>query len=161
MQLINTTEVVENGITYIVEEYDTGAVVKYPKPQSPPQPTAIVKVQFLDSAGNPISYTQIDTTTGEASVTVDVQLLDPADRTTLLPISGNYIVPYRSAIDGRQKGSVLVSVSNGQGQKQLTFSKFQTGVYKVVAKDILDALTMRLISQVEFDPPEVSIAITE
>ena len=130
-------------------------------PTAGPQPVSIVKVQFLDSNGNPASYVQLDSATQEATVTVDIQLLDPTDGTTLLPISGDYIVPYRSAIDGRQKGTILVSVSNGQGQKLMTFSKFQTGVYKVVASDILDASTMQPISQVVFDPPEVSIAITE
>lgn len=121
----------------------------------------IVKVQFIDPAtGNPINYAQIDATTGEATVAVSVTVTDSAGN-ILTTVSKTYIVPYRSAIDRRQKGSVIVDVANGQGQKNLTFSKFQTGVYKVVSQDILDASTMQSIKGVKFDPPEVKLAIVE
>ncbi len=121
----------------------------------------IVKVQFVDPAtGNPVNYTQIDPTTGEATVAVSVTVTDAAGN-VLTAVSKTYIVPYRSAIDRRQKGSVIVDVVNGQGQKNLTFTKFQTGVYKVVAQDVLDAATMQNIKGVKFDPPEVKLAVVE
>ena len=119
-----------------------------------------VRVDFKDSQGNPTSFVVIDPTTNEATVDISISIHD--NRGNILPISGRYIVPYRSAIDGRQKGSVIVDIVNGLGTKILKFSRFQTGVYVVRTEDILDANTLNPVSTiVRFDRDEVRIAIVE
>lgn len=38
IHIIDTKEVEENGIIYIIETYSNGGIVKYPKPEPKPEP---------------------------------------------------------------------------------------------------------------------------
>ncbi len=127
--------------------------------QQPQKRQVFVNISFKDINGNTVNYVKINSQTGEAQVFVDIKVTD--GQGNVLPVSGSYIVPYRSALDGRQKGSVLINVQNGQGQKKLTFSRFQTGVYVVVGQDILDAQTMQPLTGVEIKPEQLHLAVVE
>jgi len=135
-------------------------VIVYGSQKPAEEPTAIVSVEFLNHNNQPVNVAQIDPTTGEAEVLVQISILDPLSRQPL-PISKSYVVPYKSAIDGRQKGAVFITTENGQGSKLLKFSKFQTGLYIVDPSEILDASTMTPIQGVKFEPDLVRLAIVE
>ena len=56
--LINKREVTENGVVYIVEEYSSGAIVKYNKPTSvQPEP----EIQHLTDIEESILETALNT----------------------------------------------------------------------------------------------------
>ena len=119
-----------------------------------------LEVAFKDSTGNKVEYVKIDPSTGKAVVNVSITIRD--NQGNQLPISGTYIVPYRSALDGRQRGSVLIEVINGTGSKTIEFSKFQTGVYIIRTEDILDAQTLEPINaEVVFSKSEIKLAVVE
>jgi len=150
-----TSAIVKKGFFY-----DEKRGVFIPNEVTVPQ-KAVAKIRFINPLNNnPVTYIRIDPVTGKAQILIEIQILDPISQ-KLSAVSGEYLVPYRSAIDGRQKGSVIVSVVNGKGQKFLEFSKFQTGIYIVKAKDILDAISMKPVERVIFDPPEVKLAVVE
>lgn len=53
--LINKREVTENGVVYIVEEYSSGAIIKYNKPtEEPPSTPKLTDMEqaILDTALN-------------------------------------------------------------------------------------------------------------
>lgn len=138
---------------FTVEFYDTNSELIQ-------ENKIFLDVVFKDLAGNKVAYVKIDPSTGKATVSVSITIRN--NQGNKIPISGKYIVPYRSAIDGRQRGSVLIEVINGTGSRTIEFSKFQTGIYVIRTEDILDAQTLEPINaHVVFSKSEIKLAVVE
>lgn len=66
MQLINTEEIIENGLTYIVETFDNGTINKYLKPEILPDPEPQPEPVTLEDLQDQIKELKAQsTTTGE------------------------------------------------------------------------------------------------
>ena len=66
MKIISTNEIIENGLTYIVETFDNGTINKYLKPEILPEPEPQPKPVTLEDLQSQIKELQAQsTTTGE------------------------------------------------------------------------------------------------
>ena len=77
MQLIESKEIIENGLTYIVETYDNGTINKYIKSDPPAelvkQPTTGVQRGHTEIYGVSITIPLELTDVSKATVQLDVQ----------------------------------------------------------------------------------------
>ena len=119
MKIRSREEVRPDGVYIVTYDEDTNTIVSEVKVE---EALPVLVVRFTDTQGNPIEYISVGT---QFKITVEV--LTP-DRSSLAPISGQYVVPYFS-MDNIQQGAVLINLINGSGSKTLTLSK--SGIFKI------------------------------
>lgn len=78
MQLIESKEIIENGLTYIVETYDNGTINKYIKSDPPAEPVK------QPTTGVQRGHTEIN----GVSVTIPLELIDVSKATVQLDVQG-------------------------------------------------------------------------